>query len=155
PVPEDAPRVCQIPLDAVTRQDVVKVRFSSALGEEPSDAEIRPTIHGLTQPAFAYTYQVADNRPGNGDGQVARGEGVTLYFDVKNTGKGPSYETQAFLRNLTGDGLLLHNGRFDISNMKPGDTRRVAFTFDVLDTLQDSVAKVQVSVEDRDLQVMA
>jgi carboxyl-terminal processing protease len=59
------------------------------------------------------------------------------------------------LRNLTGDGLLLHNGRFDISNMKPGDTRRVAFTFDVLDTLADNLAKVEVSVVDRDLQVMA
>jgi carboxyl-terminal processing protease len=39
--------------------------------------------------------------------------------------------------------------------MKPGDTRRVAFTFDVLDSLADNLAKVDVSVVDRDLQVVA
>ena len=54
---------------------------------------------------------------------------------VKNVGKGKSFETQANLRNLTGDGLLLHAGRFDVSNMKPGDVEGVAFTFDVLDEL--------------------
>ena len=32
---------------------------------------------------------------------------------------------------LSGDGLLLHEGRFDISNLQPGETRKVLFTFDV------------------------
>src|SRR5690606_34147007 len=86
---------------------------------------------------------------------IARGEGVTLYLDVTNIGKGPSHETEALLRNLTGDGLLLHAGRFDISNMQPGDRRRVAFTFDVLDSLPDDLAKVQVSVVDQDVRASA
>ncbi|HTM46271.1 MAG TPA: MXAN_5808 family serine peptidase [Polyangiaceae bacterium] len=155
PVIEGAPRICQIPLDAFTRQDVIKVRFTAASGEVPSEAEIRPTLHSLPKPAFAYSYQVIDNRGGNGDGQIARGEGLTMYLDVKNTGKGASRETQARLRNLTGDGLLLHAGRFDISGMKPGDTQRVAFTFDVLDSLPDNLVKVELSVVDTDLQVVA
>jgi carboxyl-terminal processing protease len=155
PVPLDAPRECSVPLDAVTRQDVLKVRFELAVGEAPAEAEVRPTVHSLPQPAFAYTYQLVDNRPGNGDGQLARGEGVTLYLNVKNTGQGVSYETQALLQNLTGDGLLLHGGRFDISNMAPGDTRQVAFTFDVLDTLKDNLVKVDLSVVDRDLRVVS
>lgn len=155
PVPADAPRECLIPKDAVTRQDVVKVRFSVENGEPPPDAELRPTVKALPQPNFAYTYQVVDNRPGNGDGQVTRGEGVTVYLNVENTGQGPSHETQALLRNLTGDGLLLHGGRFDISNMQPGETRQVALTFDVLKSLQDNLAKVEISVVDRDLRVAA
>jgi carboxyl-terminal processing protease len=155
PVAEDAPRECRIPLDAVMRQDIVKIRFSAALGDAPPDAEFRPTVQSLPRPAFAYSYQVIDNRGGNGDGQVSRSEGLTLYLDVKNTGKGTSYETQALLRNLTGDGLLLHAGRFDISNMKPNDVRRVAFTFDVLDTLPDNLVKVDLSVVDRDLGVVS
>jgi carboxyl-terminal processing protease len=57
------------------------------------------------------------------------------------------------LRNLTGDGLLLHAGRFDVSNMKPGDSRTVAFTFDVLDELQESFVNFELSVTDRDLRV--
>ncbi|HET9957561.1 MAG TPA: MXAN_5808 family serine peptidase [Polyangiaceae bacterium] len=151
PVGENAPRVCKIPLDANTRSDVVIVRFFAEGAEPPRDVELRPTVNALQQPIFAYTYQVADNRPGNGDGQIARGEGATVYLTVKNVGKGTSYETQANLRNLTGDGLLLHAGRFDVSNMKPGETRSVAFTFDVLDSLADNMVNVEITVVDRDL----
>jgi carboxyl-terminal processing protease len=155
PVKEDAKRGCKIPMSAVTRQDVVKVRFSAEGGEPPRDAEIRPTVRSLPQPIFAYTYQVVDNRPGNGDGQLVRGEGATVYLTVKNVGKGRSYETQANLRNLSGDGLLLHAGRFDVSNMQPGDVREVALTFDVLDGLKETFAKVEISIADRDLGVIS
>ncbi len=155
PMPSDAPRVCTIPKDAATRQDVVKVRFNAEEGTAPNEVEIRPTVHQLPEPVFAYTYQVVDDRAGNGDGQIAKGEGVTLYMDVTNIGKGASHETQALLRNLTGDGLLLRAGRFDISDMQPGDRRRVAFTFDVLDSLADNLAKVEISVVDQDLRESA
>ncbi len=155
PLPTDAKRTCKLPKDAVERQDVVKVRFHAEGGAAPKEAEIRPTAKSLPRPIFAYTYQIVDNRPGNGDGQLARGEGATMYLTVKNVGKGRSYETQANLRNLTGDGLLLRAGRFDVSNMKPGDVREVAFTFDVLDALSESFAKVEVSVADRDVRAVA
>jgi carboxyl-terminal processing protease len=155
PLPQDARRVCRVPRDAVTRQDVVKVRFSAEGGEAPHDVDITPTVQSLARPVFAYTYQVVDNRPGNGDGQVGKGEGITVYMTVKNVGKGRSYETQANLRNLTGDGLLLHAGRFDVSNMQPGETRQVAFTFDVLDGLTENLVKVEMSVADRDLRVVS
>lgn len=155
PLPENAVRQCVIPEDAVTREDVVKVRVNLEGGDPPADAELRPRVVSLPEPNFAFTYQVADNRAGNGDGQVARGEGLTMYLDVQNTGKGASRETQALLRNVTGDGLLLHAGRFDLSNMQPGETRRVVFTFDVLDALKDNLAKVEVSILDRDLRVSA
>jgi carboxyl-terminal processing protease len=155
PLPTDAVRECVIPEDAVTREDVVKVRLSLEGGEPPADAEIRPHVVSLPEPTFAYTYQVLDNRAGNGDGQISRGEGISVYFSVQNTGKGASRETQALLRNVTGDGLLLHGGRFDVSNMQPGETRDVVFTFDVLDTLKENLAKVEVSVVDRDLRVSA
>jgi carboxyl-terminal processing protease len=155
PVSNDAQRSCKLPPNAVTRQDVVKVRFSAEGGEPPLDAELRPTLKALPQPLFAYTYQIVDDRPGNGDGQISRGEGATVYLTVKNVGTGRSYETQANLRNLTGDGLLLHNGRFDVSNMNPGDQKQVAFTFDVLDGLKEPQIKVEVSVADRDLGVVS
>lgn len=155
PVPENAPRVCKIPLDADQRADVVMVRFFADGAEPPRDVELRPVVNALPQPIFAYTYQIADNRPGNGDGQIARGEGATIYLTVKNAGKGSSYETQANLRNVTGDGLLLHAGRFDVSNMKPGESRNVAFTFDVLDALAEPFVNLELSVVDRDLKVLS
>lgn len=153
PLQAHAKRVCRIPLDAATRQDILRVQFSGVGGDAPNDIELRPTIKSLPKPVFAYGYQIADNRPGNGDGQLERGEGATIYLTIKNVGKGTSFETQANLRNLTGDGLLLHAGRFDVSHMKPGDERQVALTFDVLKNLEEESVKVELSVVDRDLRV--
>ncbi len=155
PLGKDAKRVCKIPMDAVTRQDVVKVRFFAEGGAAPRDAEIRPTVKSLPRPVFAYSYQVVDTRPGNGDGQVQRGEAVTIYLTVKNVGTGKSNETQANIRNVTGDGLYLRAGRYELPSMNPGDVRQVAFTFDVLDGLTDNFAKVELSIADRDLRVVS
>ena len=127
PIAKDAPRICHIPKEALTRADGIKLHFEEARGHAPADAEARVTIKALERPTFAYTYDIVDNRDGaNGDGRVQRGEGFTMYLTVKNVGKGRSYESQANLRNLSGEGLLLHEGRFDISNMMPGDTKHVA-----------------------------
>jgi carboxyl-terminal processing protease len=150
PLPKDAPRVCRIPREALTRADGIKVHFDEARGRAPGDAEARVTVKALERPTFAYTFDIEDNRHGNGDGRLQRGESLTLYLTVKNVGRGRSFDTQANVRNLSGDGLLLHDGRFDISNMNPGDTKKVAFTFDV-DQISDPEAKVELSISDRDL----
>jgi carboxyl-terminal processing protease len=156
PTPANAPRSCKLPMDAPSRQDGVKIKFSADGDHQPSDAEARPTIRALERPVFAYAYEVVDNRgSANGDGRFQKGEGATLYLTVKNVGKGKSYETQANLRNLSGDGILLAEGRFDVSNMQPGETRRLALTFDLLQSLEDNEAKVELSVADRDLREVA
>jgi carboxyl-terminal processing protease len=151
PTPKDAPRVCRIPRDAYSRADGIKIHFDEARGQAPPDAEVRVTTKALERPVFAFAYDIVDNRKGNGDGRLQRDEELTMFVTVKNVGKGRSYETQANLRNLSGDGLLLHDGRFDISNMQPGESRRVAFTFDVQPQLADPEAKVELSISDHDL----
>jgi len=151
PVPLDAPRVCKLPVDAVTRQDVMTIRFQAAGADAPADLELRPTVKSLARPVFAYSFQLSDNRGGNANGQLEKGEGATLYLRVKNIGTGPSLESQANLENLTGDGLLLRAGRFDLSNMRPGEEREVAFTFDVLSSIRAPEVKVRLSVVDQDL----
>ncbi len=151
PLPKDAPRVCRISRDALTRADGIKIHFDEARNRAPADVDARVTVKALERPIFAYSYQIVDNRKGNGDGRAQKGEGYTMYLTVKNAGKGRSFETQANLRNLSGDGVLLHEGRFDVSNMMPGDTKRVAFTFDIEQQLVDQEAKVELSISDRDL----
>ncbi|HQY60758.1 MAG TPA: MXAN_5808 family serine peptidase [Polyangiaceae bacterium] len=151
PLPKDAPRVCRIPRDALSRADGIRVRFDEARGRVPAPAELRVGVKGLERPVFAYSYQVVDNRKGNGDGRVQKGEDVTMYVTVTNVGRGRSYETQANLRNLSGDGLLLREGRFDVSNLKPGESRKLSFTFEVREALADTEAKVELSIGDRDL----
>jgi carboxyl-terminal processing protease len=150
-LPKDAPRECTIPKDALMRSDGVKFHFEEARGRAPADAELRATVKSLERPVFAYSYEIIDNLKGNGDGRIQRGESVTMYLTVKNVGKGRSYETQANLHDLSGEGVLLHDGRFDISDMQPGEVRRKAFTFDVEPQLQDPEAKVSLQIRDDDL----
>jgi carboxyl-terminal processing protease len=142
-------------MDALSRSDGVKVHFDAAGGHTPASVEIRPTIVQLDRPVFQYSYQVSDNIRGNGDGLLQRGEQITIFLKVKNVGTGRSYETQANLANRSGDGVLLRAGRFDISNMLPGDERRVAFTFDVQRQLADNEVVLLLSVTDRDLREAA
>ncbi len=149
--PKDAKRVCKVPMDAPDRSDGVLVKFEAEGGPPPATAELRTTIKSLPRPSFKYSYQIVDDRGGNGDGRVQRGERVSVYLTVKNVGAGVSHETLATLTNMSGDGLQLHAGRFDISNMKPGDTRRVVFSFDVSKDLADAEAVVSLAVSDRDL----
>jgi carboxyl-terminal processing protease len=150
--PKNGKRVCTIPKDAPSRSDGVKIEFFSINGEPPKTAEFRPTIEELEDPTFAYSYQIIDNRDGsNADGRIQRGEGVSMYLTVKNIGRGRSFETQANLRNLSGDGLALQAGRFDISNMQPGDMRSVVFTWGVRNALTEPEITVELIVGDRDL----
>jgi carboxyl-terminal processing protease len=151
PLPKDAPRTCKIPRDTLSRQDGITVKFDEARGRAPARQTLRVGIKALERPIFAYDYQIVDARKGNGDGKVQKGEHLTMYLSVKNVGKGKSFETQANLRNLSGDGLLLHEGRFDISNMQPGEVKKLTFTFDVEPALADPEAKVELSIADRDL----
>jgi carboxyl-terminal processing protease len=150
-LPKDTPRVCTIPKDALMRADGVKIHFDEARGHAPGDVELHATVKSLERPVFAYSYEIIDNRHGNGDGHVQRGEGVTMYLTVKNIGKGKALETMANLRNLSGEGLLLHDGRFNLSGLGPGESKRVAFTFDVEPSLAEPEAKVELSIHDDDL----
>jgi carboxyl-terminal processing protease len=153
PLPKDAPRVCRIPRNALTRADGIKLHFQEARSAFTfPQPETRVTTKALERPTFSYSYQIVDNRRGNGDGRLQRGEQLTMYVTVRNTGKGRSFDAQANLHNLSGAGLLLRDGRFnDVSNMKPGDERRFAFTFDVRQELADPEAKLELSIDDQDL----
>ncbi|MCC6559081.1 MAG: PDZ domain-containing protein, partial [Polyangiaceae bacterium] len=156
PKSANAKRVCKIPMDALARSDGLKVKLEAeGIASEPPPVEIRPIVRALDRPLFQYSYQIADDREGNGDGLVQKGEKVSMYLTVKNVGKGRSFDTQANIANLSGDGLFLHAGRFDISNMAPGDVRKVVFTFDVERQLADAEATLSLSVSDRDLRESA
>jgi carboxyl-terminal processing protease len=148
----DAKRVCRIPRDALARQDAVTLNFLASGADAPETLSFKPTIESPPRPIFAYSHHVVDNREqANRNGQLEKGEGATLYLHVKNVGQGPAYESQANLRNLTGDGVLLKAGRFDVSGLAPGETRDVAFTFDLLKSLKADELTLEVSVADRDL----
>ncbi|HEY2370092.1 MAG TPA: CARDB domain-containing protein, partial [Polyangiaceae bacterium] len=152
-LPKDAPRVCKIPKNALTRADGIKLHFEEArAGLTFPEPDIRVATKALEHPTFSYSYQIVDNRRGNGDGRIQKGEEITMYLTVRNTGKGRSYDAQANLHNLSGAGVLLRDGRFnDVSNMNPNDEKRVAFTFDVQPDITEPEVKLELTIDDQDL----
>ncbi len=142
--------VCALPFSLADRADGIRIEFQEAHGHAPKSAEIRTTVTSLPKPQFAYSLQLSDPQ-GNGDGIIQRGELATLFLSVKNVGKGPSYTTQANLQNLTGQGVLLQDGRFRIDDMQVGQERMVPFTFKILPDAGSKDATFEVSVADIDL----
>jgi carboxyl-terminal processing protease len=147
-------RKCKLPEDAPDRADGIRVNFEEAHGHAPTAAEVRTTVKSVERPQFSYQYQVADPA-GDGDGRIERGESVTVFFDVQNTGKGKGLNVTANLRNLGGPGVLLRDGRFELKEMPAGDARRVAFTFDMLPDFEGDHAEVELSVADLQLREFA
>jgi carboxyl-terminal processing protease len=152
PPPPGARRVCNVPVSSLSRVDGIRFEFSELHNHVPTNVNpVRATIHGLERPLYAYGWQLADNVRGNGDGRLQRGEEVTLYFTVHNNGRGRGFSTQANLKNLSGQGVLLHAGRFHIDNMEPGAEQHVAFTFEVQNEFRENEVRLEVQIEDEDL----
>ena len=88
-----------------TEAEVTALRIDVQVGgagyeRQPRSRKIPPGPRALPRPRFSYQIQVADDIRGNGDGRVQRGEQVTIYMHLRNTGPGRTYETQANLQNL-------------------------------------------------------
>jgi carboxyl-terminal processing protease len=141
-------RECKLPETLRDRADGVRIRFDEAHGHVPEPAEIRTRVQTLETPQFAYTVHVADDVRGNGDGQVQIGEIASVYMRIRNVGKGTSKTTVSNLRNMSGPGILLHAGRFQLQELKPGQEAMVTFKFEVLPDFHESEAKLEASVSD-------
>ncbi len=141
----------KVPRDFPTRIDQVQVRFQEAHGHAPPPSEVIVRTTGLPRPKFEYGVHVVDDVRGNGDGRVQAGEQVTIHLTVKNGGVGRSYETQANVKNLSGEGVLLRQGRFQLDNMQPGETRHGSFTVEVLPAYDGAQFKLELSIADVDL----
>lgn len=152
---EGRQRSCRLPQDLPNRADAIRINFEELHGHAPATAELRTELEALPRPRFAYSWHVADDQEGNGDGRLQRGERASVYLRVRNVGEGRSYETHANLRNLGGRGVLLREGRFRIDNMEPGQERLVRFGFEVMENFERDRAKLEVSVYDADLRESA
>jgi carboxyl-terminal processing protease len=141
-------RSCRLPETLRERADGVRVLFEEAHGHAPDPVEIRTQVQAMEPPQFAYTVHVADDARGNGDGEVQVGEIASVYMRLRNVGKGVSKKTVGNLRNLSGAGILLHAGRFQLQELKPGQETMVAFQFEVLPEFEQTEAKLEASVID-------
>jgi carboxyl-terminal processing protease len=152
--PPNARRVCRVPRASLSRTDGIHFEWSASHNRVPTASPtIRAEVRGLERPMFAYGWQLADNIRGNGDGRLQRGEHATLFFTLKNTGRGRGFNTTVNLKNLSGQGVLLHNGRFTFDHFDVGQEQLVAFTFNVEQGFRanERELKFEVQIEDEDL----
>jgi carboxyl-terminal processing protease len=116
----------KVPADALDRVNRLGVQVREARNAPSHVAAAEVKIESLPRPVFAYSWQLVDE--GNGDGLVQRGEKYKLQVSVKNTGQGPTREATVFLRNATGDGVILDKSRAEFKDpIAPGQTKEIEF----------------------------
>jgi carboxyl-terminal processing protease len=119
-----------------------------------STSSIDISAEGLPRPQFAYGYHIIDdpsagkNIEGNGDGALQVGETVRLRVNVTNIGEGPALDTWVTLRNESGESFFLHEGRAQLKEMQPGDSRAVDLAFEVKELPEAGHAPLQLTVSD-------
>jgi len=116
----------QVPKDALDRVDRLGVEVREAHGAPAHVTPAELKIEAAPRPVFAYAWQLIDD--GNGDGLVQRGEKYRLQVQIKNTGAGPTQEATVFLRNATGDGVVLDKSRAELKEpLAPGQIKELEF----------------------------
>jgi carboxyl-terminal processing protease len=138
------------PKDLETRVDELEWEFTEAGGARVDSPVTNIAVVGMPRPQFAYTWQITDEG-GNGDGLLQVGESMKLHVTAKNVGKGPALNTQAMLRNASGNGIVVNKGRFELQKLAVGDSRTMDFTFDVRKDFGAKEVMLELSVFDVDL----
>lgn len=141
----------KIPASSFTRTDEIRATLSSQRGSGKAvGSDLLVNIEGKPRPMFAYTYQtIDDQKGGNHDGQVQRGEQVRLLVTVKNIGVGRAIHTEAVLRNgMAQEGIMISAGRFDAKDLAPGETKTFSFVYEVRPEFKGDDYQLELSVVD-------
>jgi len=139
----------KLPRSLDSRHDEVKIRFEDEAGSPIPEVTSSVDVLEAPRPQFAFRAQFDDDKGGNGDGEVQRGEELTLRVDVRNTGSGPSAEkTYVALKSLGDDKIFIRKGREVIGALKPGETRTALLQLEVRRGLKADVAPLRIMVVD-------
>jgi carboxyl-terminal processing protease len=127
----------RIPEEAVDRLDRLTLEIREARGAPTTSTPASLRIVAAPRPILGYAYQLVDQS--NGDGLAQRGESYRLVLTVKNSGAGPARKLSMFLRNASGDGVVLDKSRFELDELKVGDSHTVEFPFTTTSDLDDEL----------------
>jgi len=144
----------KIPTSSFTRTDELKATLYTQRGSVK--AQVNPllvNIEGKARPMFAYSYQtIDDQKGGNRDGLVQRGEQARLLVTIKNIGQGRALHTEAVLRNGVGqEGIMISAGRFEAKDLGPGETKTFSFIYELRPDFKGDDYQLELSVGDTTL----
>ncbi len=118
-----------------TRNDEVKIKFFHSDNEYIKESNFDISTIAKGKPLFAYNFEVVDDgrygSTGNANGELDEGEQISLVFNIKNTGTSKSPKTIVTIKNLSGEALYLQKGRFELAELKPGESQIASFLFRV------------------------
>ena len=137
-----------IPRDSWDRNDQVAFKLYQADTEMARPDPVMVATRGLLRPRFAYSWQVQDPA-GNGDGQLNPGESASLLIDVMNQGEGAAQRVLVTLRNKSGDGVYVRDGRVTLRNGIPiGKSAQAKFSLDLKRELPPGNVTLEVGILD-------
>ncbi|MGM0596815.1 MAG: MXAN_5808 family serine peptidase [Myxococcota bacterium] len=115
----------KVPQGVSSRTDTLKVNLWSHLEKIKGSTSTRLKIKGNPDPRINLNYRFIDKI--KQDGILEKDEIGKFIVKVKNVGKGATGEARMTLKNLTGHQLDFIKSRAILSNLKPGQSRKVVF----------------------------
>ncbi len=106
----------------------------------------------LAHPKFSFNYQLEAPKTVGAPHPLPLGKNVPLTVKIKNIGKGPTNDLQAYITNKDNiDGLFIDQGRIKIGELKPGETKKISFTFKVQPNMKNSTFILDLTITDNEL----
>ncbi len=122
-----------VPRWVTTREDSIKLIFTSSGEKTFTKKNLFVRTVADKRPAYSHNHEVVDDgrfgSKGNGNGHAELEETIVLNIKLKNSGDGASEKTVTTLKNLSGNDVFLEEGRVEIENFLPGETRLASFRF--------------------------
>ncbi len=142
----------KLPKGMDSRHDEVGLHFEDQGGKAPPEVSASLDVVEAQKPLFAFSAQIEDEQAGNGDGNVQRGEEITLRVDVKNEGPGTSGDkTYVALKSLGDDKIFIKRGRAVVGALKPGESKSAALQLEVRRGLKGDVVPLRLMIHDEKL----
>lgn len=127
-----------IPKAHFTMDTALKMKWKEANDYIPNPINLKLHIEALPRPKFSYNYIIVDdfsgNSVGNGDGRIHQGETIDFLVGVLNFGLGEAEKINVEITTPAKEGVRLHIPRNVISNLGPGEYKRVRLAVTVLRT---------------------
>jgi carboxyl-terminal processing protease len=137
-----------VPKESWDRLDQVTFRLYQGDFEMTRPEPVKVAVRTLLRPRFAYSWQVQDGG-GNGDGQLGPGESAGIVVDVSNVGEGVAQKVLVTLRNKSGEGVYVRDGRVTLRNGIPiGRCAQARFSIELKRDLAAQSVTFEVGILD-------
>ncbi|TNF29945.1 MAG: PDZ domain-containing protein, partial [Deltaproteobacteria bacterium] len=142
----------RLPRSTAATGDDVRMQLLADDVDLGPEGDAYVSVTELPRPLFAHTSQVLDPE-GNGDGLIERGETIHLAVRVKNVGPGRAHRVIASVKNESGQDVFITEGRQELGELDPEQTKVARFGLKVRETLKARMVHLKLTIYDQALKV--